>query len=202
MSSHDAGSITRCIVEMKAGDDAAVQTLWHRYFRGLVRLARTRLGRSPRAAADEEDVALSAFHSLCVGAAGNRFPRLDDRDDLGRLLATITARKALDQMGRQRRLKRGGGRVLDESELAGRGGGAGLDGIAGLGPTPEVAAALAEGHSRMFDALRDESLRRVARMRLEGYSVAEVAQRLGCNRRTVTRKLDLIRLTWLEFDLP
>jgi hypothetical protein len=32
--------------------------------------------------ADEEDVALSAFNSLCVGAAKGRFPQVQDHDGL------------------------------------------------------------------------------------------------------------------------
>ena len=50
----------------------------------------------PRVAADEEDVALSAFDSFCRGAQRGRFPQLDDRDNLWRLLVVITSRKAVD----------------------------------------------------------------------------------------------------------
>ena len=50
--------------------------------------------RRPGCAADEEDVALSAFDSFCRGDGAGRFPRLDDRDDLWRLLLLLTARKA------------------------------------------------------------------------------------------------------------
>jgi RNA polymerase sigma factor (sigma-70 family) len=194
-------SVTRWIDDLKAGDASAARHLWRRYFDQLVRLARAKLGASPRAAADEEDVALSAFHSLCAGAARGRFARLDGRDDLWRLLVTITVRKALDQVQRQRRRKRGGGKVLGEADLAGKGPGAdavALDRIAGDGPTPAMAAMLAEESLRLLEGLGDESLRRVARLRLEGYTGDEIAGHLGCNRRTVTRKLELIRRAWLE----
>ena len=46
-----------------------------------------------RRAADEEDVALSAFDSFCRGAEQGRFPQLDGRDDLWHLLVVITVRK-------------------------------------------------------------------------------------------------------------
>ena len=87
------GSITRCVADLKAGDHAAAQVLWERYFDHLVRLARRRLAISKRtgADADEEDAALSAFDSFCAGLAGGRFPRLEDRDDLWGLLVVITA---------------------------------------------------------------------------------------------------------------
>ena len=40
--------------------------------------------RHPRAEADEEDAALSAFNSSCLGVAQGRFPQLADREDLWR----------------------------------------------------------------------------------------------------------------------
>ena len=98
-----------------------------------------------RAAADEEDAALSAFDSFCRGAASHRYPRLDDRDDLWRLLVVITERKASDQARRQGRLKRGGGRILGTSESAdGDLEGGGVAGVAASEPTPEFAAMVAD----------------------------------------------------------
>ena len=41
--------------------------------------------------AEPEDVALSAFNSLCRGLENGRFPKLQDRDDLWRLLVVIAA---------------------------------------------------------------------------------------------------------------
>jgi DNA-directed RNA polymerase specialized sigma24 family protein len=205
MSAGGEGSVTGWIAGVKAGDAEAAQRLWRRYFDELVRLARARLGSTRRAAADEEDVALSAFYSLCAGAAQNRFDRLDGRDELWRLLVTITVRKAVDQVHYQRRQKRGGGCVIGEADLAvaGHAGEAGgLDRLAGHEPTPEFAAALDEQYRRLFDGLPDPSLRAVARLRLEGYTGAEIAARLGCNRRTVARKLEVIRRLWTETSLP
>src|SRR5919198_391675 len=103
------GSVTRWLGPLLAGDPAAAQQLWERYFRRLVGLARTKLRGAPRRAADEEDVALSAFDSFCRHAERGRFPQLDDRHDLWRLLVTITARKALYLIRDEHRLKRGGG---------------------------------------------------------------------------------------------
>ena len=103
MSPDDPGSVTRWINDLKGGELDAAQPLWERYFADLVRLARVRLRATPRTAADEEDVALSAFDSFCAGVARGRFPRLDDRNDLWRVLVTITARKAADQALRERR---------------------------------------------------------------------------------------------------
>src|SRR5262245_62417052 len=47
------GSVSHWLGQLKAGDRAAAQPLWERYFRRLVALARTRLQGTPRRAADE-----------------------------------------------------------------------------------------------------------------------------------------------------
>ena len=201
MATGDEGSVTRWLRELKAGDPAAAQRLWARYFADLVRLARARLRKAPRAAEDEEDVALSAFGAFCTAAARGRFPRLDDRDDLWRVLVTVTERKASDLLRRQRRLKRGGGRVAPEADLAGPEGDL-LDHLAGTAPTPEFAALVAEEYRRRLAALPDAALRRVAVLKMEGYSNEEIAGRLGLGLRSVVRKLERIRRTWLAVAEP
>jgi len=191
------GSVMRLVGGFKAGDPEAARQLWERYFADLVRLARARLRDAPRAAADEEDAALSAFDSLCLGIEHGRFPWLDDRDDLWRVLVTITARKAADLVQHERRLKRGSGHVRAEADLAL----AALD-AGGIGqapapePSPELAALLADEVTRLFDALPDESLREVARLRLEGYSDRDIAATPDCGLSTVERRLRTIRRLW------
>jgi DNA-directed RNA polymerase specialized sigma24 family protein len=198
----DDGSVTLWIGALRAGDEDAARQLWRRYFEALVRLARARL--RARAVADEEDVALSAFDSFYAGMAHGRFPDIADRDDLWRLLVTMTARKAANQARRESRQKRGGGRVVPESDLAaGQGSEAGAIGqLVGPEPTPEFAAQVAEECGRRLDGLPDESLRTVALMKMEGYTNDEIADRLGCDTRTVTRKLNIIRKAWLAEGHP
>ena len=203
MSGDEGGSVTCWLGHLKGGDQAAAQPLWERYFSRLVVVARGKLKKLRRTTADqdEEDAALSAFNSFCDGAARGRFPQLADRDDLWRLLVVITARKALAQAHREGRKKRGGGRVVDEAVLFGHATGdegslAGLERIAGDGPTPEFAAMMAEECQRLLDALDDDALRQVALSRMEGYTNDEIAAQLGCARRTIARRLELIRKTW------
>ena len=192
-------SVTEWIGDLKAGDDGeSARRLWERYFTRLARLAHAHLRAAPRGPADGEDVALSAFDSFCRGAAAGRFPRLDDRDDLWALLVTITARKAAEQVRRERRQKRGGGRVRSEQELGGADweAGGGLDEVVGSEPTPELATMMAEQYLRLLGRLGDETLRRIAAWKLEGYSNDEIAARLGCGQRTVERKIGVIRSRW------
>lgn len=200
-----AGSVTEWINQLKAGDSQAAQKLWECYFLRLVGLARKKLEGTPRRAADEEDVALSVFDSLCRGAEAGRFPQLLDRDNLWQLLVAITAHKALDVARREGRLKRGGGKVLDEAALPGADSGAeavGLEQILDREPTPEFALQMAEEFQRLLDSLGDASLRAVALAKMEGYSIDEIAAQLGCAPRTVDRKLEVIRSLWSQESTP
>ena len=198
MASH--GSVSHWIGKLKAGDAEAAQKLWECYFQRLVGMARSKLQGSPRRAADEEDVALSAFDSFCRGAEQGRFPQLSDRDNLWQLLVKITVRKAIDLARHESRRKRRGG-IQEEGRLAGPEDSAaadnGLEQIAGREPTPEFAAQVAEQCQRLLGSLNDE-LRSIAVWKMEGYTNAEIAAQLGCVTSTVERRLKLIRAVWLK----
>jgi DNA-directed RNA polymerase specialized sigma24 family protein len=194
-------SVSEWLGQLRAGDPAAAQKLWERYFFRLVSLARMKLQGTPRRAADEEDVALSAFDSLCRGAEQGRFPDLADRDNFWRLLVTITARKAYQLGLHEGRRRPRGGAVLDEAALArgdspGSGGDLALEQIADEEPTPEFAAQLAEELQHRLAALPSAELREVARCKLEEATNAEIASKLGCALRTVERRLHVIRTLW------
>jgi DNA-directed RNA polymerase specialized sigma24 family protein len=77
-----------------------------------------------------------------------------------------------------------------------------LEQAMGREPTPAFAAMVADECRRLLEALGDETLRRIALLRMEGYADPEIAARLGCGLRTVGRKLDLIRKTWLREGTP
>jgi DNA-directed RNA polymerase specialized sigma24 family protein len=191
-------SVSQWLRLLQGGDPAAAQPLWERYFHRLAGLARTKLQGRPRLAADEEDVALSAFASFCRGAEAGRFPQLGDRDDLWRLLFTLTERKAQNLVRDERRQKRGGGAVLGESDLIrpGDSSPAGLEQLTGREPTPEFAAEVAEECRHLLERLDDGELRAIAVWKMEGDSAPEIAARLGCALSTVERRLRLIRQIW------
>jgi DNA-directed RNA polymerase specialized sigma24 family protein len=185
--------------------DAAARHLWERYFDDMVRVARQKRlklrVRAGGAAEDEEDAALSAFDSFCRGAERGLYPLLAGRDELWRLLAKITVRKALDQIQRQGTIKRGRGRLVDEAGLAGgdrskprvR-----LDDFADRGFSHEVAAMAAEEYQRLWSRLGDDSLRLVLDLSLDGCTREEIAAKLGRTTKTVARKQEVIRTVWLE----
>jgi DNA-directed RNA polymerase specialized sigma24 family protein len=196
MASH--GTVSCWLDALKLGDQEAAQPLWEAYFQRLVALARAHLRGTPRRAADEEDVALSAFDSLCRAVEHGRFPRLDDRDDLWQVLYVITVRKACDLAGHEGRARRGGGRVTALGDLQEEGSAQ----IAGREPDPALAAQVAESCRHLLARLNNETLRAVALWKMEGYTNEEIATKLGCVRYTVDRKLRAIRDIWSREDPP
>ena len=133
------------------------------------------------------------LRQLLPGAAAGRFPRLDDRDDLWRLLVTITARKATDYVRSESRQRRGGGRVVGEAALdaaARRGAAAGWTRSSAGSRPPSSPPRWPTSAAACSTACGDDELRTIALLRMEGYSNEEIAERLGCGLRTVERKLD------------
>ena len=190
------GSISLLLDGLKGGDGRATQELWDRYCDRLVRLARDKLRNTKRRVADEEDVALNAFHSLCVGAKGGRFPALTDRGGLWGLLVFITAQKAAGQIVHWRRKKRGGGKVRGHSVFDNDPAGsdqAGFDRVFLRAPGPATLNVWAEEYQKLIDRLGDDTLRKIAELSVQGYSVGEIAERLGRSRRMIHLKLRLIR---------
>jgi DNA-directed RNA polymerase specialized sigma24 family protein len=179
-------SVSAWIGELKAGDSVAAQKLWERYFQRLMGLARKILLTAPRQAADEEDVALSAFDSFCRRAAQGNFPRLEDRDDLWKILMTITVRKAI-RLARQGRRKPTAGDLEDfQAQVASR------------EPTPEFAAMVKDEFERLLGLLEDEKLQQTALLKLQAYTNREIAGQFGRSVSFVERKLQLIRRIWSE----
>ena len=163
-------------------------------------LANLKLGQTSRSVSDEEDVAAAALNSFFTGFLRGRFPRLHGRDELWPLLAKIVSRKAIDQRRHLLAEKRGGGRVLGESAMAGT---SDVSSAADWPPSvienelqADHLVTMSEECDRLMGLLPDEQMKTIARRRLEGYTNAEIARELGVIERTVERRLHLIRSLW------
>jgi DNA-directed RNA polymerase specialized sigma24 family protein len=195
-------SVTHWIANLQEGkhESLAQQQIWNRYFARLTALARVKLRSAPLRMADDEDVVLSALNSFFDGVAKGCFPRLSDRNSLWPLLAKITTRKAINQRRYLNAGKRGGGMVRGDSAfLTAHGTNAdvcGLDDVIARELTSEFADKVLAGANELIDLLDDPTLRTIAIQRLQGYSTTEIAQEINCVRRTVERKLELIRQKW------
>jgi DNA-directed RNA polymerase specialized sigma24 family protein len=73
---------------------------------------------------------------------------------------------------------------------------AGVDVTVSREPTPEFAAEFVETCECLFQSLDDPALKQVVTLRMEGYTDAEVADQLRCSRRTVQRRLEVVRRRW------
>jgi DNA-directed RNA polymerase specialized sigma24 family protein len=192
--------VSSWVLHLALGDEETAQKIWNEYFGKLVRLARRKLDGMPMRDVDDEDVALSAMNSFYHGMTQQKFGNVKNREDLWKLLVTITARKATAKLRRHYAQKRGGGVVRGES-VFGQPDALQHDGIGnvlGTEPTPELAVGVAENCQILLDQLGDEILRQIALMTLEGYRTEEIAVKLGCVRRTVERKLERIREIWTD----
>ena len=190
-------SVTRFIQQLKANEDAALEALWERYFDRIIAVARQRLAAHPKRVADEEDIAAGVMDSLWRGAGRNRFPQLEDRDDLWRVLLTLTRQKVVDYLRHTYAKKRGGGEG-GEAALAGEHDSqpAGIDAVAGDAPDPAFVVLLDDHLQHLMECLPNNELRHIAQCRLEGESNQEIAERVGLGLRSIERKLHLIRECW------
>ena len=198
----EVGSVTLYLRQLQAGDRAALQQLWQAYFARLVALARQRLRGAPRQAADEEDVALSAFDSFQRGVEGGRFPRLEDRDDLWQVLVLLTVRKAANLRRLAQADKRGGGRVLSATDLGdAEGEGRAFAELVAREPDPAFAAEVTDECARLLRLLPGP-VREVAALKMEGLGNAEIAARIGRSLATVERRLADVRVIWKKESAP
>jgi RNA polymerase sigma factor (sigma-70 family) len=190
--------------ELRNADEAAARRLWNYFFTRLYELARKRLRPETRRVYDEQDAAQSAFHSVCAGIAAGRFPDLRDRQSLWHLLLVITARKVAHRQRHDRQQRRDVRRNLSDSIFLpsdGAAGPAGVEMIASREPAPEFVAEFVETCETLYHSLDDPALRQVVELRMEGYTDAETAERLKCSRRTVQRRLEVIRRHWGRLEM-
>lgn len=62
--------------------------------------------------------------------------------------------------------------------------------------TAEQSTLLKEECERLLDVLGNDEFRKVALLKVEGYTNNEIANALQCTRRTVQRRLEFIRTVW------
>ncbi|MEC9003347.1 MAG: ECF-type sigma factor [Planctomycetota bacterium] len=192
-----SGSVTHWIGALKSGDQQAAQQLWERYWKRLVGLAARKLTGARRQTSDEEDIAQVALKSFFLGAREGRFPQLQDRHDLWALLVRITANKAVDKRIHDKAQKRGGGQTIRSIDPTGDSPwDENLEPVIGNEPTPEFALQITEEYERLLAVLPDRTLRQIATWKMERYTHDEIAEKLGCVRRTVQRRLLLIQQIW------
>lgn len=197
----EADELSTSLGELLEKAPQEAERIWAEFFPRMLRLAKSKLSGMQLRTFDEEDIALSAMHSFFRGKNDGRFERLDSRDEMWRLLATITVRKVTAQRRRLLADKRGGGATRGESIFFNPGQ-ADSSMIAGLGNfsderlLPETTDELLKNCEDLLAKLDDEKLRQTAVMRLEGYSNQEISDELGCSVARTKQRLQRIRELW------
>jgi RNA polymerase sigma factor (sigma-70 family) len=182
------------------------EEIWREFFPRMIRLAKKRLADLPNRMCDEDDVVQSAMNSFFRGQAAGKFEQLDSKDEMWRLLATITARKTIKHRRMHYSKKRGGGVVRGESIFGtlatdDQSASAGLAGMRDARTTPETTEEILRTCDSLLTMLPDEKYRRTAVLRLEGYSNAEIAAEMNCSVARTKQRLQRIREIWQDVEL-
>ena len=193
--SRQNASVSLWLTALRDGDQTAARRLWTFIGRRLTSLAKSEVAQAAPCVYDEDDVALSAFNALCHGMRHGRYDDVVNRGDLWRLLAVITINKARTRATRENRQKRGGSakHVSDGDAI--------LALLTSPDPPPELNVCMQDECERMLGLLQKQELKMVVLLRVEGYTNEEIACHLGCTRRSVQRRLTLIRDIWAD-EIP
>jgi RNA polymerase sigma-70 factor, ECF subfamily len=176
--------VSSSVRHLCGGDPDGSEQLFARYASRLARLAERHLSRQMAARADPEDIVQSVFHTFFRRKARGEF-RIDTTAQLWRLLVTITLREVRTQARRHTAGVRDVSAEVRDAEPS-------LAAALSCEPGPEEAALLMEEIDALLRGL-PERYGEILRLRLEGYSVAEIATRLSLCRQTIYRALDLLQ---------
>lgn len=194
-----AGSVTRLIPALRAGDERARRRLYDLWMPILTVAAEKQLKKSPNHRGEGEDAANDALKSLYSGIVNDRFPRLKNSRNLWALVFTIMRRKALQIARKDDR--RGKKMVLESTLRSGDEGPMTLDTFASKPTSPEMAPD--QLMYRMAEELMERLGRRpeqhevtVAVMKMAGYTDSDIADILKCTTRQVKRMVEDIRRQW------
>lgn len=194
----DDNPVSVWIEGLRSGDEQATRSVYNYFIDHLRKTVRRRISESTRPLYDEDDVAQSAFRSLYRGLAAGRYPDVQNRLSLWRLLLMIAARKVMyrhrhdAQEMRDRKQEIPLSLVFQESDSS-----PGFEPTARI-PTPEYTAEFEELCIELFQKLTDSTLVEIAELKLAGYETDEIATKLTYSPRTIRRKLERIRRLWSE----
>lgn len=199
-----AGSVTQLLdmfsAESPALRNEAAEEIWLRYRGRLLSLVRHRLSARIRRREDEDDICQEMYLSFCSGQERGEFD-LHDREGLWSLLLMLTGRKVIDAIRRETAAKRHYSR--EQPLLAGGSdfdNGTEADLVTSSEPCSTEEAVFTEKVEQLLRILGSPDLRRIACMKLFGYTNKEVAIEFGCTERTVERKLARIRKQWRGYE--
>jgi RNA polymerase sigma factor (sigma-70 family) len=174
------------LARWRQGDEAAAEALFRRYAERLNGLVRLRLSEKLARRLDPEDVVQSVYRSFFTGAREGRYA-VGQSGELWRLLVIMAKHK----LGHQIEYHTAAKRTLDREDPDVTLRGLDAEGLA-AGPSPDEATAVADELEQIMRAL-DPSQRQIFELRLQGYTLEEVAAETGRSFRTVRRILERVK---------
>ena len=183
--------ISLLLNEMRHGSEVAATKLWEFYLERLLSVSKRKLTNFNSGMADEEDVAVTAFHSFVKRIRRGDYSRVNNRDEAWKMLAVIAVRKSINLV-RDANCKRRS--HTNNAALASN-----LEVCADKTTLqPDTVAMISESIEYLLGILDSEELREIAMLKVAGFTNLEIANRLGRSVATVERRLKLIRVTWEE----
>jgi RNA polymerase sigma-70 factor (ECF subfamily) len=170
------------------GDAAALDELVRQYEPKVRVVARVLLGPALRPYLDSADLAQSVHKSIVVGLRDNKF-QVAGADQLIGLALTVLRRKAAKhwrKLQRQRRLS-GDGSARSTDSLPGV-----LTALSSPDGDPAAEAQFRDQMDRLCGHL-DDAERHILDLRLDGYTPAEIADRIGVSRVALRVRLTRLR---------
>ncbi|MEZ6090020.1 MAG: sigma-70 family RNA polymerase sigma factor [Pirellulaceae bacterium] len=174
---------------LRQGDERAAADVFNRFSERLVQLASTRLKQRIQATSDAEDVMQSVWRSFFRRQKIGEF-HFENWDEVWSLLVLMTVRACARRANAARAAKRNVDREVrissddDSPDTTWQA----LD----RQPLPDEAVMLTDLISHLLQPL-DQRRRTMVTLRLQGYSIEEIAEQTGRTQRTVIRVLNLVR---------
>jgi hypothetical protein len=197
MSLNDSsGSISRWLVDRtRSSQSTSATLLWQHFGVRLVRVARQQLRSIRDPGYGSEDLALSTFQEFHRRMLEGGYPNLTDRDQLWRLLFTISLNKARNfrrAMLRRKRYRLGRCHLPMHPFSCKR--------SRDDWDSPSAVVAVVEECQSLLRLLDEKDpsgrLRTIAMLRFEGNSKAVIAKKLGSARRTIDARIQWIQAIW------
>ena len=176
------GDLSQALQEAQKGDQTAWETLFRECYPKVRRVVRRKLNSSMRSLYDSTDFASDVMKSLAANWNHLSFPSIDS---LIAFLAQVAEQKVIDEHRKRHTLKRD---MTRERRLAPADSQTSPIQVPSTDPTPSQFAQAEEVKAWMLDRL-DETGRAIIKLKEEGYSVADIADKTGWNIRKVQRFL-------------
>ena len=178
------GSVTELFYLMREGIEGAAIDLVQRYLPKL--RARFQSFSSRLRIHDADDVAIDAFYEFCKAVENSRLDDVSDRTQLWQVLSIIAARKANDYWKTESAIKRGGNVQVISLQACQ------LD-VEAMDQTPDLHLDVLEQIDSFLRSISNPKIRRVAELKLKGYTNQEIADQMKVTRRTVQNLISRLK---------